>query len=190
MNDHSKPLESSFSGLSGERRAAIRARLEQYPPCEAYQDETEDDPITVYVCGKCDRNEDTHIIRDLLAAVDQITLERDELKDIVTQQARVDAEQIAKLESMWQRSSASNEALRQRAEQAEAALVVITQRQEQAFKAGYHCRWHREQGVYCFDPMMSPGDPDGAYQAWLQALAQADKDFGLLGSAVPEDSTR
>jgi hypothetical protein len=38
---------------------------------------------------------------------------------------------------------------------------------EKAFKAGYHCRWHRQQGLYCFDPAMSPGDPDGAYQAWL-----------------------
>ena len=40
---------------------------------------------------------------------------------------------------------------------------------ERAFKAGYHCRWHREQGEYCFDPAMSPGDPDGAFQAWLRA---------------------
>ena len=38
---------------------------------------------------------------------------------------------------------------------------------EEAFKAGYHCRWHNEQGFYRFDPAMSPGDPDGAYRAWL-----------------------
>jgi hypothetical protein len=37
---------------------------------------------------------------------------------------------------------------------------------EQAFKAGYHCRWHKDQGYYCFDPAMSPGDPDGAFRAW------------------------
>lgn len=41
---------------------------------------------------------------------------------------------------------------------------------EAAFKAGYHCSWHREQGVYCFDPAMSPGDPDSAYKAWLATL--------------------
>lgn len=43
---------------------------------------------------------------------------------------------------------------------------------EVAFKAGYHCRWHREQGEYCFDPAMSPGDPDGAYAAWRKWRVQ------------------
>lgn len=37
-----------------------------------------------------------------------------------------------------------------------------------AFKAGYHCRWDRLAGEYGFDPAMAPGDPDGAYAAWLQ----------------------
>lgn len=38
---------------------------------------------------------------------------------------------------------------------------------EEAFKAGYHCRWHKETGKYNFDPAMAPGDPDGAYLDWL-----------------------
>lgn len=44
---------------------------------------------------------------------------------------------------------------------------------EAAFKAGYHCRWHREQGAYCFDPAMSPGDPDGAFAAWQRLRGEA-----------------
>lgn len=39
-----------------------------------------------------------------------------------------------------------------------------------AFRAGYHCRWHRDVGRYCFDPAMSPGDPEGAYAAWRASL--------------------
>jgi hypothetical protein len=58
---------------------------------------------------------------------------------------------------------------------------------EQAFKAGYHCRWHRQQGLYCFDPAMSPGDPDGAYQAWLtwlRATGEGARDGGGVRSDV------
>jgi hypothetical protein len=47
-------------------------------------------------------------------------------------------------------------------------LLDLERERERAFKAGYHCRWHREQGSYCFDPTMSPGDPEGAYAAWLR----------------------
>jgi deoxycytidylate deaminase len=49
--------------------------------------------------------------------------------------------------------------------------AAAPQEEEAAFKAGYHCRWHRDQGSYCFDPAMSPGDPDGAYAAWLNQRA-------------------
>ena len=38
---------------------------------------------------------------------------------------------------------------------------------EQAFKAGYHCQWLKDEMRYIFDPEMSPGDPDGAFRAWL-----------------------
>jgi hypothetical protein len=48
--------------------------------------------------------------------------------------------------------------------------VQWVQEVEAAFKAGYHCRWHRDTGRYNFDPAMAPGDPDGAYTAWLAAL--------------------
>jgi len=41
---------------------------------------------------------------------------------------------------------------------------------EEAFKAGYHCQWIRAEMRYIFDPAMKPGDPDGAYQAWLASL--------------------
>ena len=66
--------------------------------------------------------------------------------------------------------------LRQRVSAIETALSEAEQRgaqraQEAAFRAGYHCRWHKEQGAYCFDPAMSPGDPDGAYTAWLRERA-------------------
>jgi hypothetical protein len=56
----------------------------------------------------------------------------------------------------------------------EALLLKVLQklrtpeRERRAFQAGYHCRWHRDQGFYCFDPAMSPGDPEGAYAAWLK----------------------
>jgi len=38
---------------------------------------------------------------------------------------------------------------------------------EQAFKAGYHCQWLKDEMRYVFDPQTSPGDPDGAFHAWL-----------------------
>lgn len=37
---------------------------------------------------------------------------------------------------------------------------------KEAFKAGYHCRWNKQTGVYTFDPLLAPGDPDGAFEAW------------------------
>jgi hypothetical protein len=49
---------------------------------------------------------------------------------------------------------------------------------KKAFKAGYHCRWHKDVGSYCFDPEMCPGDPDGAYKAWLRRL----EDVGIRAS--------
>lgn len=55
----------------------------------------------------------------------------------------------------------------------------------QAFKAGYHCRWHREVGAYCFDPAMSPGDPDGAYAAWL-ASRPTGRWWGIPPAAAQE----
>lgn len=52
---------------------------------------------------------------------------------------------------------------------------------EKAFKAGYHCQWIRDfdeegafHGYYIFDPNMKPGDPDGAFAAWL-ASEDADE---------------
>ncbi len=53
---------------------------------------------------------------------------------------------------------------------------------EDAFRAGYHCRWHKDTGSYCFDPVMSPGDPDGAFAAWLAAAPRA-----LTPPAEPAD---
>ncbi len=38
---------------------------------------------------------------------------------------------------------------------------------EQAFRGGYHCQWIKDDRRYIFDPAMSPGDPDGAFRAWL-----------------------
>lgn len=38
---------------------------------------------------------------------------------------------------------------------------------EEAFLAGYHCQWNKDLRTFIFDPAMSPGDPDGAYRAWL-----------------------
>lgn len=47
---------------------------------------------------------------------------------------------------------------------------------EEAFRAGYHCQWvrpvkneqgHWTGGIYIFDPLLKPGDPGGAYLAWL-----------------------
>jgi hypothetical protein len=49
-----------------------------------------------------------------------------------------------------------------------AELLAPGEAVEAAFRAGYHCRWHKEQGAYCFDPAMSPGDPDGAFAAWRE----------------------
>lgn len=40
---------------------------------------------------------------------------------------------------------------------------------ERAFRAGYHCQWSRSERRYIFDPAMTPGDPGGAYRAWLEA---------------------
>jgi hypothetical protein len=37
---------------------------------------------------------------------------------------------------------------------------------EAAFKAGYHTQWIRSENRYIFDPLMKPGDPDGAFWAW------------------------
>lgn len=37
----------------------------------------------------------------------------------------------------------------------------------EGFRAGYHCRWHKDQGAYTFDPALAPGDPEGAYAAWV-----------------------
>lgn len=42
-------------------------------------------------------------------------------------------------------------------------------KREDAFKAGYHCQWIKSEMRYIFDPNMSPGDPDGAFKAWLAA---------------------
>ncbi len=47
---------------------------------------------------------------------------------------------------------------------------------EQAFKAGYHCQWIRAGHRYIFDPAMKPGDPDGAFDAWLAALPTPPRD--------------
>lgn len=49
------------------------------------------------------------------------------------------------------------------------ALLTFEPTAKEAFTAGYHCRWHKERGVYSFDPQMAPGDPDGAFRAWLQS---------------------
>jgi hypothetical protein len=38
---------------------------------------------------------------------------------------------------------------------------------EEGFKAGYHCQWIRSEMRYIFDPAIKPGDPDGAFKAWL-----------------------
>jgi hypothetical protein len=40
------------------------------------------------------------------------------------------------------------------------------ERIKSAFRAGYHCTWNIDRAEFCFDPAMSPGDPDGAYEAW------------------------
>lgn len=45
---------------------------------------------------------------------------------------------------------------------------------EKAFKAGYHCVWIRKEKRYIFDPAMKPGDPDGAYRAWVRASPPVD----------------
>jgi hypothetical protein len=37
---------------------------------------------------------------------------------------------------------------------------------EEAFRAGYHCQWIRAEGRYIFDPLLKPGDPDGAFATW------------------------
>jgi hypothetical protein len=50
--------------------------------------------------------------------------------------------------------------------------VAGCDREERAFKAGYHCQWVRDESRYIFDPAMKPGDPDGAYNAWLQTVAR------------------
>lgn len=47
-------------------------------------------------------------------------------------------------------------------------------REERAFKAGYHCRWHQGFRTYLFDPALCPGDADGAYAAWLATPAARD----------------
>jgi hypothetical protein len=56
------------------------------------------------------------------------------------------------------------------------AVAVVgeaTPQLEAAFRAGYHCRWHRDIGRYNFDPAMAPGDPEGAFAAWLEWLASS-----------------
>jgi hypothetical protein len=63
------------------------------------------------------------------------------------------------------------------------AVPVPAPTAEEAFKAGYHCRWHKAQGAYCFDPAMSPGDSDGAFAAWLsQAGSLHCADFVSKGT--------
>lgn len=39
---------------------------------------------------------------------------------------------------------------------------------ERAFKAGYHCQWIRHERRFKFDPLLKPGEPDGAFDAWLR----------------------
>lgn len=39
---------------------------------------------------------------------------------------------------------------------------------ESAFKAGYHCQWVKEDGIFIFDPALKPGEPDEAYKAWVR----------------------
>ena len=39
-----------------------------------------------------------------------------------------------------------------------------------AFKAGYHCHWTGTE--YVFDPGFKPGDPNGAFAAYLAACRQ------------------
>lgn len=48
--------------------------------------------------------------------------------------------------------------------------VAVWRAFEEAFKAGYHCQWIRSEHRYIFDPLMSPGDPDGAFAAWIDRL--------------------
>jgi len=43
--------------------------------------------------------------------------------------------------------------------------------EEAAFKAGYPCIWVKPEMRYIFDPLMTPGDPDGAYADWLRQRA-------------------
>jgi hypothetical protein len=51
--------------------------------------------------------------------------------------------------------------------QAEAQLQAQDEALEAAFRAGYHCVWTVTHG-YTFDAEHRPGDPDGAYAAWLR----------------------
>jgi len=43
---------------------------------------------------------------------------------------------------------------------------------EAAFRAGYHCQWIKTERRYLFDANLTPGDPDGAYWAWLVSLGR------------------
>lgn len=58
---------------------------------------------------------------------------------------------------------------------------------EEAFKAGYHCRWHKELGEYYFDPAMSPGDPEGAYWAWMLKQRDGGRDDGRANRREDRD---
>lgn len=68
---------------------------------------------------------------------------------------------------------------RREQKQAEGERDALREAREAAFKAGYHCQWHRDIGRYTFDPAMSPGDVQGAYAAWLETTLHAGGCNGL-----------
>lgn len=52
---------------------------------------------------------------------------------------------------------------------------------ERYFRAGYHCQWIKNERRYIFDPLMKPGDPEGAYKAFLWSeLERIEKEIFSL----------
>jgi hypothetical protein len=77
-----------------------------------------------------------------------------------------------------------------------ARLAAVEREREEAFKAGYHCQWIGAEMRYIFDPAMKPGDPDGAYAAWLtdrdrpvahRMAASCGSSAEVQGSAAEDD---
>jgi hypothetical protein len=54
-----------------------------------------------------------------------------------------------------------------------------------AFVAGYHAQWIRDQQRWIFGPAMKPGDPQGAFHAWLIDAPAVHIDDYLALSDLP-----